>query len=82
MPHKCYDGSCRAKSENCPALDGCFNPDLPYRCQSGVCAADSNACVDIDKNLKSCDAGLTRCVDGVCRNTCPPHNGCPISKPL
>jgi hypothetical protein len=32
--------------------------------------------------LKDCDAGLTRCVDGVCRSTCPSHNGCPLDKPL
>lgn len=29
-----------------------------------------------------CQPGQHHCEDGFCRETCPPFNGCPLSKPL
>jgi len=88
--HKCFDGTCRDKIEECPIYNGCNNPKFPYKCLSGKCAQNFAGCdIDIyDNPIKfrellnfKCEENLTLCNDGICRRKCPLDNSCNNSKP-
>ena len=51
----CFDGSCREKVENCPVVQGCYDPQRPQRCRSGFCAKDKNHCVQLFEDIENDD---------------------------
>ena len=80
-PVRCSNGGCVKSSELCEVITGC-GITKPYRCQNGSCNLNKAECEKVDKSLTACAAGLSRCVDGICRSKCLPHSGCPANKPL
>ncbi len=81
--YKCYDGSCRTNPDDCPIFQGCASTSKPIICEDGSCVSKESDCVHQRGSLKdSCANGEQLCYDGLCRTTCPKHNGCPASTPL
>lgn len=81
----CYDGSCRTNKNDCPLYPGCGSSDKPYKCLDGGCAESKEKCTDKNEPEKfTCEAGKTRCIDGLCREDCEDIKfyGCPNETPL
>ena len=81
-PHRCYEGTCRANTLDCPLSNGCMDLGSPYKCLTGACVATAIECKALDAALTPCVNGLTLCEDGYCRSSCPQYNGCPNELPL
>lgn len=77
VPYSCYDGTCRAQKTDCPVIPACNM--MEYRCANGSCQKDSKKC---NVNSVTCEQGLNKCEDGICRKECPQYNGCGLASPF
>jgi hypothetical protein len=74
----CPDGSCAINSYSCLSIiSGCNDPANPIKTSNGGC---SNVIDKTATTITCTNTGHKACEDGVCRETCPDYNGCPISK--
>eukprot|EP00771_Trimastix_marina_P003992 gnl/Trimastix_PCT/717.p1 GENE.gnl/Trimastix_PCT/717~~gnl/Trimastix_PCT/717.p1 ORF type:complete len:938 (+),score=214.92 gnl/Trimastix_PCT/717:41-2854(+) len=78
-PHRCYDGICVARPEDCANGTTC-PPEAPHRCQDGRCVADAEHCPPGG----GCPPEYPKiCPDGSCvglEDECPAMAGCPTGQ--
>jgi len=72
----CPDGSCVPAASVCGMVRRC-PPTFPMRCPNGSCVGNTTTCASVP----ACPADFTRCEDGLCRLSCLPFAGCPLSRP-
>ncbi|KAK8825199.1 hypothetical protein WA556_006487 [Blastocystis sp. ATCC 50177/Nand II] len=74
--HQCWNGDCLAPGQ-CPPLPACPQ-GLSVRCADASCKETAQQCPPILP--EPCSGGMTRCWDGVCRESCDASNGCGLGE--